>query len=142
MSESLFTADEVRDLVNAAVDRMRFACEEGVLGGVVEPKLREAATRIKGYFKPLGTDDGKVYEELSIVGRRQLSPLDTVPRDGTPFVVHTKHTFRWVAYRDGRDTLGKHGQKLSDGTLGRWQTLDDKGIQWVNTPEPKGVWEP
>ena len=143
MSESLFTADEVRELVNAAVDRMRYACEEGVLGGVVEPKLRDAAERIKGYLAPLGTDaEAKVYEELSKPYEPVWRPLSDIPRDSTPFVMLIKHTFRWAPYKDVgkvKSTIGKKAQELPDGTIGRWQTLDTRG-NWENISEPQGRW--
>jgi hypothetical protein len=69
--------------------------------------------------------------------------LDDAPKDGTPIVVLTTHTFRWAPYVDeGKAKLseGKLAQRVN-GILGRWQTLDIRG-QWVNCQPPIGVWRP
>ena len=68
--------------------------------------------------------------------------LDDIPRDATPFVVQTTHTFRWTPYIDenkAKFAEGKYVQRIN-GVLGRWQHLDDRG-NWVNCIPPKGVWK-
>lgn len=68
--------------------------------------------------------------------------MDSVPRDGTPFVVQTTHTFRWSPYVDFGKTKAVIGKKaqIVKGQPGRWQYLDDRG-HWQNTIEPKGHWK-
>jgi hypothetical protein len=66
-------------------------------------------------------------------------PLDGFPLDGTPFVVLTTHTFRWVPYVASAMVTNKHALTI-DGVLGRWQCLGDQNL-WKNCSPPRGLWK-
>lgn len=79
----------------------------------------------------------KVVSALSEASAREAvndwSPIETAPKDGTPFYARHQSPYRFQPYKPSSEQY-RRGQR------GRWQTMNEYG-GWENCPAPVGDWK-
>ena len=63
----------------------------------------------------------------------EWQPIETAPKDGTPFYARHQSPYRYQPYKPG-------APQLRVGKKGRWQSMNDYG-GWENCEEPFGDWK-